>query len=352
MCISDPQNQAQDQAQKLAQSIFEHYLPKTLTVKGASDCYAPSNIALSKYWGKRHKELNLPCNSSLSISLREWGSRTKITPSDDGKDHISLNGNEIALSDPFASKIIRFADKFRRNQHVPLVVETFNSIPTAAGLASSASGFAALTMALVEAFGLDLPKDTQSMMARMGSGSACRSLWHGFVQWDRGQREDGTDSVARPLDVEWQDFRIAIVPVDTGPKSQSSREGMNLTTRTSPLYDSWPEAAERDCETIRQAVLDKNFENLGATAEANALAMHATMMAARPSLVYLKPQSWAILEQVWQCREQGHAIFATMDAGANVKLLFLANEESTVRNQFADAKLITPFKPLDAPNEG
>ena len=329
-----------------AQSIFNRYLPDQLTFQAPSDCYAPSNIALSKYWGKRQKSLNLPLNSSLSISLHKWGSRTKISLSPDGADHVQLNGDPISLEAPFAKKIIAFLDHFRRGQDIPVQVETFNSIPTAAGLASSASGFAALTIAINDAFGLELPKSIMSMVARIGSGSASRSFWHGFVQWDRGHADDGSDSLAHPIDVNWPDFRIAIVPVDTGPKSQSSRDGMNHTTTTSPLYHTWPDLAERDCATIRQAVLDKDFDKLGETAEANALAMHATMMAARPALVYLKPQSWAILEQVRTSRQEGHSVFATMDAGANVKLIFLSDTEAHIRAAFPTAKLIAPFKPL------
>lgn len=329
-----------------ARSIFARHLPEKLILKAEADCYAPSNIALSKYWGKRDKALNLPQNSSLSISLRDWGSRTKISASTTGQDQVSLNETPLPLESPFAQKLLTHVNAFRRNQDLPLRIETINTIPTAAGLASSASGFAALTLALDAAFGLDLPKPTLSMLARIGSGSASRSLWHGFVEWQRGKDADGSDSLAHPLDVIWPDFRIAIVPVDTGPKSQSSRDGMNHTTATSPLYQVWPEQAEIDCTTIREAVLEKNFETLGATAEANALAMHATMMAARPALVYLKPQSWQILDEVKESRTAGHAIYATMDAGANVKLLFLSQDEAHVKEAFPTADIIRPFKPL------
>lgn len=329
-----------------AQSIFDRHLPAKVSLQAEADCYAPSNIALSKYWGKRNKALNLPQNSSLSISLRDWGSRTKISASTTGDDSVSLNGKHLAPESPFARKLIGHVEAFRRDQTIPLRIETINTIPTAAGLASSASGFAALTLALDAAFGLELPKSTLSMLARIGSGSASRSLWHGFVEWSCGDEQDGSDSIAHPLDGVWPDFRIAIVPVDTGPKSQSSRDGMNHTTATSPLYKVWPDQAETDCAIIRNAVLEQDFETLGATAEANALAMHATMMAARPALIYLKPQSWQILDTVRDSRKKGHAIYATMDAGANVKLLFLSQDEAHVKEVFPTADIICPFEPL------
>jgi len=326
--------------------IFIPFLPKTLAAPQDFTAYAPSNIALSKYWGKRDHALNLPLNSSLSISLRDWGSTTHILPSNDGHDRVWLNNQELDPQSAFHKKVITFADLFRREQTLPLHFKTTNSIPTAAGLASSASGFAALTQALVGAFGLDLSQSQQSLIARFGSGSATRSIWHGFVRWDRGESANGFDSFAHPLSVTWPEFRIAIIPVDTGPKSHTSRDGMNHTVATSPLFPPWPARAEHDCMQIEAAVMDKDFERLGELAEANALAMHATMLAARPALSYLKPQSWAVLERLWQARNDGLSAFATMDAGANVKLLFLENDTSDVKNLFPETNVIAPFDPL------
>lgn len=327
-----------------ARTVFNRHLPAQLFAPQDATAYAPSNIALSKYWGKRDKALNLPLNSSLSISLRDWGSTTRVSPAD--HDQVWFQDRLLPADDPFAAKVLRFADRFRRDQHLPLKFETSNTIPTAAGLASSASGFAALTMALVKAFQLQLSDDVVSMFARLGSGSATRSLWHGFARWERGQANDGTDSFARPLDVIWPEFRIAIIPVDTGPKSQSSRDGMNHTVATSPLFDAWPARAEADCAAIQNTVQDHDFQTLGALAEANALAMHATMLAARPALSYLKPESWQVLETLWAARRDGLAAFATMDAGANVKLIFEDHSLNDVAALFPQAQMIAPFEPL------
>jgi diphosphomevalonate decarboxylase len=224
--------------------------------------YAPSNIALSKYWGKRDRARTLPLNSSFSISLAEWGSHTQVGPSEDGHDHVTLGGQALSLDTPFAAKALRFADLFRGENGAPLRIETNNTIPTAAGLASSASGFAALTRALCGSFGLNdvLDKAQMSLIARLGSGSATRSLWHGFVRWDKGTREDGGDSFARPMDLHWPAFRIAILPVDIGPKSHSSRDGMNHTVATSPLFQSWPAQAALDCDAIAQATRALEFQ--------------------------------------------------------------------------------------------
>lgn len=305
--------------------------------------YAPSNIALSKYWGKRDAARNLPLNSSLSISLAEWGSHTTVRPSETGQDVVSLNGDLLPVTSKFAAKALKFADLFRGGRTIPLEIATRNTIPTAAGLASSASGFAALTRALCGSFGLGLSEAEMSLIARVGSGSATRSFWHGFVRWDKGVAEDGSDSFAQPLAHQWPEFRIAIVAVDVGPKSHSSRDGMNHTVATSPLFATWPDQAERDCKAIEDAVATQDFETLGALAEANALAMHATMQAARPALSYLTSESWAILERLWQARQEGLRAYATMDAGANVKLLFLQESEADVRSLFPQAQVIDPF---------
>ncbi|MEM1363899.1 MAG: diphosphomevalonate decarboxylase, partial [Pseudomonadota bacterium] len=296
---------------KTPEQIFSHVLSGTLGEAKESAVYAPSNIALSKYWGKRDAYLNLPLNSSLSISLGKWGTKTGIAPAD--QDSLTFNDQVLETTDPAAKKVWRVVDLFAGPDRPRLRITTLNSIPTAAGLASSASGFAALTLALDHTFDTQLPKETLSMLARFGSGSATRSFWHGFVKWNKGHMADGRDSHAHLVKGNMSDLRIAIVAVDTGPKSQSSRDGMNHTVATSPLFDAWPERAETDCTAIERAVKEGEFDTLGQIAEANALAMHATMMAARPALTYLKPGSWQVLETLWNARNEGLAAYATMD---------------------------------------
>ncbi|MEM6300505.1 MAG: diphosphomevalonate decarboxylase [Pseudomonadota bacterium] len=307
-----------------------------------AQAFAPSNIALAKYWGKRDEVLNLPHNSSVSVSLGSLGSYTKISAAE-GADEVYLAGKALDRSEPFAAKVLQFVELFRRGQSLPIRVDTSNSIPTAAGLASSASGFAALMKALNEAFGLALSLPQQSLFARFGSGSATRSFWDGFVTWERGVRSDGSDSYGVPLETEWPEFRIALVPVNTAPKSHSSRDGMNHTTATSPLYASWPKQAEEDFCTAVAAIKDRDFPTLGPLCEANALAMHATMSAARPALHYLSAQSWEILEKLSQARGDGLAAFATMDAGPNIKLLYLDAARDDVMSLFPTATEISPF---------
>jgi len=328
------------------QSVVNQYLPdQVCPVISRMDeaVFAPSNIALCKYWGKRDAELNLPINSSLSISLAHLGTKTRISVADDGQDQVWLNQKLLATDDRFATKVIDFIDLFRRGATDAVKVETENNIPTAAGLASSASGFAALMLAVDRFYGLDLPVEVQSAFARMGSGSASRSLFKGFVEWQMGCREDGMDSFAVNLPVQWQGFRVGLVKVSTGPKAVDSRSGMNRTVDTAHLYQSWPLQAATDLEKLHQAIADQNLTLLGETAEQNALSMHATMIASWPPLLYWQPDSVAAMQKVWQLRSSGVEVYFTMDAGPNIKLLFSAESEAAVKQQFPALEVVCPF---------
>lgn len=324
-----------------AATIFARYTGAPLKQATTATAYAPANIALAKYWGKRDVALNLPLNSSLSVSLGDWGTRTTVAPAE--IDSLTFNSAQMDADVPAARKIWAFVDLFCGKTRPRLAIETVNSIPTAAGLASSASGFAALTHALDQAFGLNLPRETLSQLARFGSGSATRSFWYGFAGWDKGRASDGSDSHGRAIDAEFAAFRVGIIPVDTGPKAHSSRDGMTHTVATSPLYRAWPAQADADSAAMEDAVKAQDFPAIGTLAEANALAMHATMMAARPALTYLKAGSWEVLERLWRARTDGLDAYATMDAGANVKLLFLQEVTEDVRSVFPTLQVINPL---------
>jgi len=324
--------------------VINRYLPETLIAKERAQAFAPSNIALCKYWGKRETELNLPTNSSLSISLGHLGSHTHISHSESGADVVILNNKRQDLFSSFSRKVIAFVNLFRRTQSLPLVIDTRNNIPTAAGLASSASGFAALMLALNDFFTLNLEKKQLSAFARMGSGSASRSIYTGFVRWDMGEQEDGMDSVASQLDCEWDDFCIGLIKVSSAKKPVDSRSGMQRTTATSSLYVNWPQQAAADLIKLQSALENRDFTAMGACAEQNAMSMHATMISAWPPLVYWLPESLAVMQRVWQLRESGTQVYFTMDAGPNLKLLFEASSRKLLETEFAQMDVIQPFK--------
>ncbi|MBA4503030.1 diphosphomevalonate decarboxylase [Marinobacterium marinum] len=323
--------------------VIERLLPKVVKASASAEQFAPSNIALCKYWGKRDTELNLPINASLSVSLDYLGSHTRLIPIEGQVDEVWLNGQQLQPGAKFSRKVSEFIDLFRRDQLLYFRVETRNNIPTAAGLASSASGFAALTLALNDALALDLPSEHLSILARMGSGSACRSLFTGFVEWEMGQREDGLDSHGIPLDHHWPGFCIGLVEIDAGEKATDSRSGMQRTVETAHLYQSWPLQAAADLSRLHQAIAERDFALLGQTAEQNALSMHATMIASWPPLLYWQPDSVAAMQKVWRLREQGLPVYFTMDAGPNLKLLFQREDRDTLLQHFPDLETVEPF---------
>ncbi len=303
------------------------------------EAFAPANIALCKYWGKRNAELNLPVNSSLSISLGKLGTRTIIKFSKTS-DRIFLNGKPAPKA--FAERLSTYLDLFRP-EGLFFEVRTKNNIPTAAGLASSASGFAALVKALDDLMGWGFTPRELSLLARLGSGSAARSLYDGFAVWHAGQRPDGMDSYAEGLSNVWDDLRVGILEVSRVRKKTGSTEGMNRTRETSELYRSWPAQAQCDYDELRTAIAAKDFPMFGKTAENNALAMHATMMAAWPPLCYWKPQSVSLMQKVWKAREAELELYFTMDAGPNLKLLFLTGDQAAVRRLFPKVQIVNPF---------
>jgi len=323
--------------------VVERLLPKQVKASASEEQFAPSNIALCKYWGKRDRELNLPINASLSVSLDYLGSHTRLIPIEGQVDEVWLNGQQLLPSARFSQKVSEFIDLFRRDQNLCFKVETRNNIPTAAGLASSASGFAALTLALNDALALDLPPEHLSVLARMGSGSACRSLFTGFVEWEMGQREDGLDSHGVQLEHTWPGFCIGLVEIDAGEKATDSRSGMQRTVETAHLYQSWPLQAAADLSRLQQAIAARDFALLGQTAEQNALSMHATMIASWPPLLYWQPESVAAMQKVWQLREQGLPVYFTMDAGPNLKLLFQREDRDELLLHFPNLETVEPF---------
>lgn len=304
--------------------------------------FAPANIALCKYWGKRNESLNLPVTSSLSISLAQLGTQTEIVLAD-REDTVVLNDNIVKKDTSFYQQIVAFLDLFRADNDSYFTVVTTNNIPTAAGLASSASGFAALVLALNELYGWQLQGRELSILARLGSGSACRSIYHGFVEWHRGTADDGMDCYAAPVPDTWPELRIGVITLETGAKPVSSRQGMQRTVATCRLYKCWPDKVAEDLENVKSAITHKNFDQLGQTAESNALAMHATMISTWPPIVYWLPESLAVMHKIWQLRQDGLQIYFTMDAGPNVKLLLLEHDQALVKNFFPGVAIIAPF---------
>ena len=299
-------------------------LPLSVTAR------AGTNIALVKYWGKRDPTLNLPATGSLSLTLANFGSETTVRFAPDaeaaeGGDRITLDG---APAEPrFAERVRRFLGLIREQARVglPAAVATRNSVPTAAGLASSAAGFAALALAGSRAAGMRLPLPELSALARQGSGSAARSIFGGFVEMAPGERSDGSDACARALlPADAWDVRLVVAITAEGPKAIGSSESMELTAKTSPYYPGWLQAVPQDLAAARAAVRAQDLTGLGRVAERNAMRMHACALAADPPILYWNAATLAAMETVRRLRASGSEAFFTIDAGPHVKVLCAA----------------------------
>ena len=297
---------------------------------------AHPNIAVVKYWGKRDVPLNLPAVPSLSVTLDRFRTRTTVTWGiDAAEDAIWLNGQ--AADGKTRQRVSAFLDLVAPSRPRCKVVSD-NNFPTAAGLASSSSAFAALALAADAAAGTGRDLDALSALARQGSGSACRSLWGGWVEWRLGQRTDGTDSHGIPLaPADHWDLAVVVAVVNAGPKKTGSRTGMNRTQETCPFYGAWVATAPADVEEGRAALLDRDLPRLGAVMEQSTLKMHATMLTTTPSIRYWQPASLAAIAVVEDLRQQGVGAWYTMDAGPNVKVLCSRTDAPEVANALKTA---------------
>lgn len=291
--------------------------------------WAPSNIALVKYWGKRNEQLILPITDSFSMTLSGIGTETTISDSVD--DVFILGGKQYVKGRDEFDRVFQLVGKIRSEYTInePIVINSINNFPTAAGLASSASGMAALVFAVNEFFSLGMTFKQMSVYARMGSGSASRSLWGGFVKWNRGSRVDGSDSYGEQLFDEnhWPELRMLLNVLSSKKKNISSRDGMRRTVETSQLFqEEWVQKNDAVVEKAIDAVSKKDFNALGSIVEKNALLMHSTMRNSIPSFDYLLNESHVLIKKVQSLREEGLMGYVTMDAGPQVKILCLEKD--------------------------
>lgn|SRR5690625_874638 len=294
---------------------------------------AHTNIALIKYWGKRNEELILPTNSSLSVTLDGLYTETTVHFKEELKRDVFLLNNE-EITDIAYDRVTNYLDLFRNfanKQGLFAEVNSTNKVPTAAGFASSASGFAALAAATAKALNLQLTDEQLSRFTRQGSGSACRSIYGGFVEWQKGERDDGEDSFAVQIAPQshW-DIRVAAVVLTAEEKDVSSRVGMKRTVDTSVFYDGWLNSLPDDLRDIKAGIKARDFEKVGEIAEANCLKMHATTLGAIPPFTYWQDTTMTVMQTVQRLRKNDIPAYFTIDAGPNVKVLYLPENEKEV----------------------
>jgi diphosphomevalonate decarboxylase len=292
---------------------------------------ARANIALIKYWGKADPKLNTPAVGSISITLDGLWSDTEIEFDESlGSDTLILDGESRPDQLERVSKCLDLLRSLAGSE-IKARVSSENNFPTGAGLASSASGFAALTTAAAQALGLDLSPRDLSILARQGSGSAARSIFGGFVEMHAGTAVDGCDSFAEPLlpSERWP-LEVVIAITERGEKEIGSRSGMQRSAATSPYYSTWVATSGDDIRVGREAILEQDFELLADVAEHSCLKMHAAAMANRPPLIYWNPATLACMRAVQHLRADGLPVFFTIDAGPQLKAVCEARARSAV----------------------
>ena len=277
---------------------------------------AHPNVALVKYWGKQpqRRSENVPATPSLSIALGALSTRTQVQVAE--QDQLNLNG-EIVRN----AKVERFVAAMREAWNLPpLAVTTCNSFPTSAGLASSASGFAALVTAVNAEFGMGLSATERSIWARRGSASAARSIPGGFATLEEG---DGDWSAKTVLAKDAWPLEVVVAVTSRETKSTPSTTGMERSRTTSPLYAAWQESTFDDFREALGAIAARDFEALAETAEHSCLKMHALMFSTKPALLYWNAATLSAMHTVKELREGGTPVFFTIDAGPQLKAVCL-----------------------------
>lgn len=342
------------------------------------------NIALIKYWGKRNEQLILPYTSSLSLTLSDLYATTIVHFDESlSADFVTLDGSELPTDDSTRLRVVAMLDLVREKAGISTKakVVSHNHVPIAAGLASSASGSAALAAAASYAAGLDLTPRELSRLARRGSGSACRSIFGGFVLWNKGEDDETSyaepiadlfaetaeplaDPLSEPADSHFSaslhsslpsrknlNPAMIVVTLDSSKKPISSRTAMRRTVETSPAYMPWVEQSKKDLASALDAICVGSIEQLGEVMEQNSLGMHETMRKANPPVNYLTDKTYAVLNAVRSMRECGWPVWATMDAGPNVKVLTdadcAARAAEELRGRVAESAQFTIALPGD-----
>lgn len=280
---------------------------------------APSNIAFIKYWGRKDEVLRLPTNGSISMNLSNLLTTTTVE-FDSGlkEDTIILNGQK---EDTATSRGVKHLDRIRKLAKIQTKakVVTENNFPTGTGLSSSASGFAALTVAASAAAGLTLSEKELSVLARQGSGSACRSIPDGFVEWLDGDTSEASYAVSLHGHEYW-DIVDLVAVVNVGPKDVPTSEGQK-SAGSSPFFEVRLEHMQERIKRMKKLINEKNFRAFGKLVETDALELHAIMLTSQPSLIYWLPGTVRMMRQVKKWRSEGLEVYFTVNTGQDIHLI-------------------------------
>jgi len=299
---------------------------------------APANIAFIKYWGKKDPKLRIPPNNSISMCLSNLYSLCTVEFRENlSEDKIKFLGEKV-VTEREVLRIIKVLDRARKLAKTKLraKVVTKNNFPKATGIASSASGLSVLTLAVTAALGVRLSKLELSKLARLASGTACRSIPDGFVEWEKGTGPE--DSFAKQIfPPDWWEIRDVVAIVTHKMKKVSSTGGHALA-ETSPFYKTRIAGIKERIRKIKKAMKSRNFTVFGEILEAECLNMHAVMLTSSPSLIYWQPATLAIMKRVQEWRGEGLESYFTIDAGPSVHIICQEKDAEELKKRLSKIK--------------
>ena len=297
---------------------------------------AHPNFALIKYWGKADSVSNKPAMSSLSLTIDALTSTTNISRNQGSSENIwILNGeeqNDLTRINP----VLRYLNNISRNNS-GCIIKSENNFPTSAGLASSASGIASLVIAYNQLFRLDMSFDQLVEASMLGSGSAPRSLLGGFVILNV-ENELYSQTILEPED--WP-LSIIICITDDKEKIISSREGMEISRKTSPFYQSWLDTNKGDIQIAKSAIAEQDIKKLGEVTEKNCYLMHQVMRTSSPQINYMTERTNNCIEEIKEIRKDGVELFFTVDAGPQVKIVCKPEDKELIKDRLSNKSYIT-----------
>ncbi|MEK7156191.1 MAG: diphosphomevalonate decarboxylase [Patescibacteria group bacterium] len=297
---------------------------------------APSNIAFIKYWGRKDEALRLPENGSLSMNLSGLQTTTTVEFSADyTEDYVEINGTREANE---SSRAIKHLDRVRALAGISdfARVVSKNNFPSGTGLSSSASGFATLTLAAAKAAGLDLSEKDLSILARQGSGSACRSIPDGFVEWLDGDTSDTSYATSLYAPDYWDVVDVVAV-VSEGRKDVSTTEGQKIVS-SSPFFSVRKAHIQERLEEAKKLLAARDFSGFGELIEAEALELHAIMLTSKPSLIYWTPGTLTIMKLTKKWRAEGLPVYFTINTGQDIHLICERENVERVKSKLADVE--------------
>lgn len=314
---------------------------------------APSNIAFTKYWGRKDEVLRLPENGSVSMTLSNLLTTTTVEFSPNyQRDEVTINGG--GLEEGEAERVVKHLDRVRNLAGPPAgglraKVVSENNFPTGTGLSSSAAGFAALSLAASKASGLDLSEKDLSILARQGSGSACRSIPRGFVEWLDGDTSDTSYAVSIFPPGHWQIADVVAV-VSESKKEVSTSVGQQ-SARSSPFMPVRLAHMREKNERVKQLIAERNFQEFGELVEAEALELHAIMLTQYPPLIYWTPGTLQIMKLTSRWRFEGLPVYFTINTGQDIHLICEAENMEAVRAKLKELRFVKDII-VNTPGEG